>query len=188
MAVGNSTYTIDKRGWLRGVQRVVSPNFNRRPPGASVSLLVIHSISLPPGRYGGGHIERFFTNSLDLSEHPYFQTLVDLRVSAHLLIARDGGVTQFVSCFDRAWHAGASCYQQQDNCNDFSIGIELEGTDVDAYTDEQYRELAAVTRALLGAFPELTPQAIAGHSDIAPGRKTDPGAGFDWRRYRADLV
>ena len=187
MAAADATYTIDRLGWLSPARRVASPNFNRRPPGEVVNLLVIHNISLPPGHYGGGYIERFFTNTLDLSEHPYFQTLTGVQVSAHLLIDREGALTQFVSVFDRAWHAGESRFGERDNCNDFSVGIELEGTDAEAYTGGQYRALAAVTRALQGVFPALLPGRIVGHSDIAPGRKTDPGERFDWHRYLAGL-
>ena len=188
LAGDSSLYAIDKCGWLSGARRLATPNCSPRPPGEAVSLLVIHSISLPPGSYGGGYIERFFCNALEAGEHPYFATIAQLQVSAHFLIARSGELTQFVSCLERAWHAGKSRFGGRENCNDFSIGIELEGTDTDAYTDHQYRALAAVTRALMAAFPQLGAGSIVGHSDIAPQRKTDPGAGFDWHRYRASLA
>lgn len=174
-------------GWLAGACHCPSPNHNQRPDGEPVSLLVIHNISLPPGEFGGGHIESFFCNQLDTSCHPYFEEICDLQVSAHLLISRRGTTTQFVSFNHRAWHAGQSCFQGRESCNDFSIGIELEGTDDLAYTDAQYRELASVTRALFTVYPGITPERIAGHSDIAPGRKSDPGSTFDWPRYLALL-
>ncbi len=179
---------ITAQGWMAGARRVPSPNAEPRPADCEPDLLVIHNISLPPGEYGGGFIEALFCNCLDWDAHPYFDEIRGLRVSAHLLIRRDGEAVQFVSFNDRAWHAGQSCYDGRDNCNDFSIGIELEGTDEDPYTDAQYAMLQTVTCALLSAYPDLTPERIAGHADIAPGRKTDPGPAFDWRRYRASLV
>lgn len=145
---------------------------------------MIHNISLPPRCYGGDHIERFFTNCLDWDEHPYFAEIRGMEVSAHLLIRRTGELLQFVSCDERAWHAGQSCYQGRDNCNDFSIGIELEGSDDEPYTDAQYSALSAVTDALLAHYAGLSAAGIVGHSDIAPGRKTDPGPAFDWQRFR----
>ena len=151
-------------------------------------LLVIHNISLPPGEFGGGFIEQFFQNGLNPDDHPYFQEIATLRVSAHLLIDRRGGITQFVSLNDRAWHAGASSYCGREECNDFSIGIELEGTDDIAYTEAQYSSLAAVTRTIMQHYPHITTEKIAGHSDIAPKRKTDPGESFDWRYYRRLLA
>lgn len=172
-------------GWLNIAQKVPSPNFNQRPGNVPVSLLVIHNISLPPGEFGGGFVQEFFTNQLDTNAHPYFQTIAELQVSAHLFIERDGKITQFVSFDDRAWHAGASSYDGVPNCNDYSIGIELEGTDELPYTHEQYRQLAKVTRQLLRTYPTLTPERITGHEHIAPGRKTDPGPGFDWLHYLA---
>jgi AmpD protein len=178
-------YHIDADGWLRPARRCPSPNFNQRPPGCAVDLLVIHNISLPPGRFGGGFIEALFTNCLDCRAHSSFAELEGLRVSAHLLIDRDGAVTQFVALHERAWHAGQSSFAGRDNCNDFSIGIELEGSDDIPYTDAQYRQLAAVIAALRRRYPEIVPQRIVGHSDIAPGRKTDPGPAFDWRRCRS---
>jgi len=178
---------VVKRGWLQGVRRVSSPNCEPRPPGCEPELLVIHNISLPPGQYGSDCIERFFTNCLDWNLHPFFEEIRDVRVSAHVLIRRDGDIVQFVCFNERAWHAGQSCFNGRENCNDFSVGIELEGTDTDTYSGEQYSALTAVTRALLRAYPGLSRDRIAGHSDIAPGRKTDPGPGFDWPRYLASL-
>ena len=175
-------------GWLNIAQKIPSPNFNRRPENTGVSLLVIHNISLPPGEFGGGFVQQFFQNTLDARTHPYFETIASLQVSAHLFIERDGKVTQFVSFADRAWHAGASSYDGVANCNDYSIGIELEGTDDRPYTDAQYSQLAKVTRQLLLTYPTLTPERIVGHEHIAPGRKTDPGPCFDWSRYFAQLA
>ena len=175
-------------GWLRGARRVPSPNFEARPGNCEPDLLVIHNISLPPGEYGGDHIERFFCNSLDCSQHPYFEEIRDLRVSAHLLIRRDGELVQFVNFDQRAWHAGASRFGNRENCNDYSIGIELEGTDDDPYSAAQYSALAAVTAALMDVYPGLVPERITGRSDVAPGRKTDPGPAFDWQRYRGALA
>ena len=148
---------------------------------------MIHNISLPPGCYGGYYIERFFTNRLDCNEHPFFEQIRGMQVSAHLLIPRTGAVVQFVSFNDRAWHAGQSCYAGRDNCNDFSIGIELEGCDDEPYSDVQYTVLTSVTALLLAHYPHLSADRIVGHSDIAPGRKTDPGPAFDWVRYRQQL-
>ena len=179
-------YQVDA-GWLREARRVDSPNFEARPPGAVPELLVLHNISLPPGCYGTGCVERFFTNCLDHSEHPFFAEIEGVRVSAHLLIERNGGLVQFVDFSDRAWHAGESSFEGRENCNDFSIGIELEGTDDEPYTGLQYFQLARVLPALLAAYPALSAERIVGHSDIAPGRKTDPGPAFDWRRLSDSL-
>jgi AmpD protein len=173
--------------WLPGARRVPSPNCDRRPTGSPVDLLVIHGISLPPGEFGGPWIDALFQNRLPADAHPFFAGLTDLRVSAHLLIRRDGELVQYVPLGLRAWHAGRSRFAGRTACNDFSIGIELEGTDQIPYTDPQYHCLAAVTRAILACYPEITRQRIAGHSDIAPGRKTDPGPAFDWDRYFSDL-
>lgn len=168
---------------LQGVRWLESPNQGERPPGVAPDLLVIHNISLPPGEFGGGHVDALFTNTLDPSLHPFFSQIATLRVSAHLLIDRDGVITQYVP-FDRAaWHAGQSCFRGRERCNDFSIGIELEGCDDRPFTDVQYRTLAGVTRALMKTYPGLVGERITGHSDIAPGRKTDPGPCFDWQRY-----
>ena len=177
-----------EQGWLRGVRRVPSSNCEERPPGSDVELLVIHNISLPPGQYGGSCIEEFFTNCLDWEAHPFFAEIRDVRVSAHLLIRRTGEMVQFVSFDRRAWHAGASCFRGRDNCNDFSIGIELEGADDEPYADAQYQTLTEVTRSLLRHYPHMSSDRIAGHCDIAPGRKTDPGPAFDWPRYLNSLA
>jgi len=176
-------FTVEANGWLTGVTRVPSPNFDHRPQGSAISLLVIHNISLPPGEFGGDGILDLFTNRLDPEAHPYFATLAGLKVSAHFLIRRDGTVIQFVSCLNRAWHAGQSHWKERERCNDFSIGIELEGTDERPFEAAQYSNLNAVITALCAACPDLTD--IAGHSDIAPGRKTDPGPGFDWSQVNA---
>lgn len=173
-------------GWCTGVQHCPSPNFNSRPDG-EISLLVIHNISLPPGQFKTGKVHALFQNRLDTSEHPYFEGIAHLTVSAHFLIERDGDVIQFVSCLDRAWHAGVSCFQGREGCNDFSIGIELEGTDDQPFTDTQYAALADLTRQLCAAYPGITAERICGHSDIAPGRKTDPGPCFDWAGFHAAL-
>lgn len=173
-------------GWCNGVHCCPSPNFNERPAG-EVSLLVIHNISLPPAQFKTGKVQAFFQNQLDTDEHPYFQQIADLRVSAHFLIERDGEVTQFVSCLDRAWHAGVSTFEGRETCNDFSLGIELEGTDDQPFTDAQYAALIRLTRQLQAAYPAITIARICGHSDIAPGRKTDPGPFFDWPRFKAAL-
>ncbi|MBY5938819.1 1,6-anhydro-N-acetylmuramyl-L-alanine amidase AmpD [Marinobacter nauticus] len=174
-------------GRFPGVRWCPSPNFGPRPDGSSISLLVVHNISLPPEQFGGPHIENFFCNCLDTAAHPYFETIAELKVSAHALIRRDGSVIQFVSCLDRAWHAGRSSFQGKEECNDYSIGIELEGADDVPYTDDQYRALARLALLAITAWPEITPGRIAGHSDIAPGRKTDPGPAFEWSRFRALL-
>jgi AmpD protein len=174
-------------GWLAPVRRVLSPNHDERPVGADISLMVIHGISLPPGRFGGDAVERLFCNRLSPDAHPYFREIAALRVSAHLFIRRNGSVIQFVPLFRRAWHAGVSSFEGRERCNDFSIGIELEGTDEVPYTGRQYRRLAATARCLMRQFPLMTASRIVGHSDIAPGRKTDPGPAFDWRRFRDSL-
>ncbi len=174
-------------GWLQAVRHVQSPNYDERPPGSPIDLLVIHGISLPPDEFGGPWIDALFTNRLDPEAHPYFAEIAGLEVSAHVLIRRDGEVVQYVSFDNRAWHAGKSCFEGRERCNDFAIGIELEGTDERAYEPVQYAQLAAVTRALQVAYPGITREHIVGHSDIAPGRKTDPGPGFDWERYRKML-
>ncbi len=171
-------------GLLAPANYHASPNADARPPGVQPELLVIHNISLPPGEFGAGHISDFFTNRLDYSLHPYFDTLRKLRVSAHLCLYRDGTWCQFVPFHQRAWHAGVSQYQGRERCNDFSIGIELEGTDTLPYTDAQYAILHTICRLLIQTYPGLSVDRIAGHSDIAPGRKTDPGPAFDWFRLR----
>jgi AmpD protein len=174
-------WTISK-GWLAGARKVASPNYNCRPEEAPLQLIVLHNISLPPGKFGGGHIEALFTNTLNPSLHPYFESIAHLRVSAHFLVTRLGEIVQFVASGDRAWHAGESHWCGQTNCNDFSIGIELEGTDDQAYTDVQYVHLRQLIKALRRYHPSLDQSDIVGHSDIAPGRKTDPGGCFDWHR------
>ena len=173
---------------LSGVEYIDSPNSNERPSAEPFDLLVIHNISLPPGEYGGPYIGQLFTNQLDPAAHPYFAEIADMQVSAHVLIRRDGTIIQFVPFDRRAWHAGASCFNERENCNDFSIGIELEGCDDEPFTDAQYQELVAVTRVLMQHYPAITRDGIVGHSDIAPGRKTDPGPHFDWQRYRQQLL
>jgi len=174
-------------GELHGVQQIISPNADSRPDPAPISLLVIHNISLPPGEFGGGYVERLFTNCLDPGEHPYFSEIAGLRVSSHLFIDRIGQVTQFVNLNDRAWHAGMSSWCEHQPCNDYSIGIELEGTDYLSFTDSQYDTLVSVTRSVQQSYPEITLERIVGHADIAPDRKTDPGLCFDWNRYLSAL-
>ncbi len=182
-------FTIDvSTGLLAGVRQVLSPHLDVRPAGVRPELIVLHGISLPPGEFGGPWIDQLFCGNLPPAAHPYFATLKDARVSAHLLICRAGAVTQYVPFQARAWHAGASSYQGRAACNDFSIGIELEGTDQAPYTDAQYRTTAAVVAALCASYPTLSRERIVGHSDIAPGRKTDPGPAFDWRRLRGELA
>ncbi len=174
--------------WLPGVRQVPSPNADERPAGTLVDLLVIHNISLPPGEFGGGHIEDLFLNRLDPDAHPYFADIARLRVSAHLLIRRDGGVIQFVALDRRAWHAGQSSFCGRDCCNDFSIGIELEGTDEKPFSEAQYAELVDLTLQIRSIFPQIEDENIVGHADIAPGRKTDPGPAFDWAHYRGLML
>jgi N-acetyl-anhydromuramoyl-L-alanine amidase len=167
-------------GLMRGARHVASPNFDARPEGAPIDLIVIHGISLPPGEFGGPWIDRLFTNSLPLEMHPYFAEIAGLRVSSHLVIARDGVLTQYVSFNDRAWHAGRSSYQGRVECNDYSVGVELEGADIVPYEAAQYEVLAEAIAALCVAYPLISTQRITGHSDVAPGRKTDPVTAFDW--------
>jgi AmpD protein len=174
-------------GWLQGVHHRPSPHQDARPVADDVSLLVIHGISLPPGEFGGPWIEDLFLGRLDPNAHPYFAGIAHLRVSAHLVIRRDGHTVQYVPFHARAWHAGESRFAGRQVCNDFSIGIELEGTDDLPYTDAQYASLAVASRALREAYPLIRPHRIVGHSDVAPGRKTDPGPAFDWPRFRAAL-
>lgn len=170
-----------------GARFVASPNLDERPAGMPPEVLVIHNISLPPGEFNGDAIERLFCNTLDFQAHPFYLTIDGLRVSAHLLIRRGGEVIQFVPFHQRAWHAGVSKYDGRERVNDFSIGIELEGTDEVPYDDRQYLALTRVTHALMQAYPGITRDRIVGHADIAPGRKTDPGPFFDWPRYRASI-
>lgn len=179
------TPTIEN-GWLREARQVPSPNCDERPEGP-VDLLVVHGISLPPGEFGGPWIEALFQNRLDPSGHPYFAAIAGLRVSAHALIRRDGGVVQFVPFHRRAWHAGESRFCGRRQCNDFSVGIELEGADDVPYADVQYDRLARLAESLMRHYPGITPDRIVGHSDIAPGRKTDPGPAFDWAELHRRL-
>lgn len=175
--------TIHK-GWWQLAKALPSPNFSERPSGTVPELLVIHNISLPPGEFGGGYIERFFLNELAVEEHPWFCNIEGVQVSAHCLIDRKGSAIQFVSFEQKAWHAGVSSWRGREDCNTFSIGIELEGCDTIAYTDAQYHTLARLTQDLMLAYPKIKPANIVGHEDVAPGRKTDPGPAFDWARYK----
>jgi N-acetyl-anhydromuramoyl-L-alanine amidase len=180
--------TIDlATGLLSGVPQVLSPHWDARPAGCAPELLIVHGISLPPGEFGGPWIDRLFTGTLPAAAHPYFAAIAATRVSAHALIRRDGQIVQYVPFGARAWHAGESQYRGRSGCNDFSIGVELEGTDDTPYTNSQYTQLAALAAALLAAYASLSEEHIVGHSDVAPGRKTDPGAAFDWPRFRALL-
>ncbi|MEO7151159.1 MAG: 1,6-anhydro-N-acetylmuramyl-L-alanine amidase AmpD [Burkholderiaceae bacterium] len=172
-------------GWLRRARRCRSPNIGRRPRDACVDLLLIHSISLPPGEYGGDAIERLFTNRLDWDAHPYYGQIRGMRVSAHFVVRRDGELLQFVSCDRRAWHAGASCWRGRDDCNDYSIGIEIEGLEGDRFEPLQYDVLADLMRSLRDRYPL---RGVAGHEHVAAGRKRDPGAGFDWPGLRLALA
>ncbi len=172
-------------GWLSGARRVPSPNCDDRPEGSAVDLIVVHGISLPPGEFGGPWIDALFTNSLPPDAHPYFEQVAGLRVSAHALVRRDGEVVQYVPFQRRAWHAGASSWQGRERCNDYSVGIELEGTDASAYEPAQYEVLARLVALLCRAYPGLSTERVVGHSDVAPGRKSDPGIAFDWPLLRA---
>ncbi|MBW0149480.1 1,6-anhydro-N-acetylmuramyl-L-alanine amidase AmpD [Marinobacter sp. CAU 1620] len=180
--------TLRETGKLPAARWCPSPNFGPRPEGAAISLLVVHNISLPPGQFGGPEIEEFFCNRLDHSAHPYFETIAGMQVSAHALIRRDGSLVQFVSLLERAWHAGRSCFKGEEECNDFSIGIELEGTDDIPYSESQYRSLAQLAHVIMLAWPAITAERLTGHCDIAPGRKTDPGPVFDWPHFRTLLA
>jgi N-acetyl-anhydromuramoyl-L-alanine amidase len=181
IAKPGAALTVDAAGLVSGARFIASPNYDERPDDASVDLLVIHNISLPPGEYGGPGVAALFTNSLNAADHPYYQTIRDLKVSSHFFIRRDGELIQFVSCLKRAWHAGLSSWRGRDRCNDFSIGIELEGTDDLPFSDEQYGTLARLISCLTTTYPI---QDVVGHSDISPGRKSDPGPCFDWLRCR----
>lgn len=171
-------------GWLGSAHRLESPNFGPRPEGARIDLIVLHSISLPPGRYGGDEVLRLFCNTLEWTADPYFESIRDIEVSAHFFVRRDGALWQFVGCDDRAWHAGASRWRGRDNCNDDSIGIELEGLEGTTFEPAQYRQLARLCRSIALRYPIAH---IAGHEHVAPGRKHDPGPGFDWQRLRTAL-
>lgn len=174
-------------GLVRSARQVHSSNYDDRPQGMTIDALIIHAISLPPGEYGGNHIEKFFCNQLDSHDHPYFSEIAGVRVSSHFFINRSGELVQFVPVDKRAWHAGVSCCMGRDAVNDFSIGIELEGCDDDGFEEVQYRALAELSGLLIAAIPSLSTEHIYGHEDIAPGRKTDPGPGFDWLNYRLAL-
>lgn len=179
------THSKIQEGWLNHARRCPSPNFNARPNNSDISLLVIHNISLPPEQFDNSYIEDFFCNTLDCTQHPYFQSIKDLKVSAHALIKRTGEIIQFVNFNDRAWHAGRSSFQGRAECNDYSIGIELEGSDNTPYTEEQYQQLITTVQALQYTYPLITQERITGHNIIAPTRKTDPGPFFDWSRLQA---
>jgi len=169
-------------GLIRPATQCPSPNQDDRPEGSELELIIVHGISLPPGEFGGPHIESLFTNCLDCTAHPYFREIEEMQVSSHLLVRRDGELIQFVPFERRAWHAGVSEFRGRSCCNDYSIGIELEGTDDTPYTDEQYEQLVAVVQAIIAAYPKISARRIAGHCDVAPGRKTDPGPAFNWLR------
>jgi N-acetyl-anhydromuramoyl-L-alanine amidase len=172
------------QGWYRFAHRIASPNFGPRPEGSTIDLVVLHSISLPPGVYGGDEVQRLFTNTLDWDAHPYFQQIRGMQVSAHFFIRRDGALLQFVSCDERAWHAGPSTWRGRANCNDDSIGIELEGLEGETFEQAQYEALTALCAALAQHYPI---RHVAGHEHIAPGRKKDPGPGFEWALLQRDL-
>jgi AmpD protein len=183
-AVGAPALAIDVDGWCAQARRCESPNFGPRPVGCAVELALIHSISLPPGEYGGDAIERLFANRLDWDAHPYFQQIRGLQVSSHFVVRRDGELLQFVSCNQRAWHAGRSAWRGREGCNDFSVGVELEGLEGERFEDAQYERLLPLLRALARRYPLL---GVAGHEHVAPGRKIDPGPGFDWPRVTDGL-
>jgi N-acetyl-anhydromuramoyl-L-alanine amidase len=178
-AASRRRLSIDAAGYATSARQVRSPNCDARPPGTTIDVIVVHGISLPPGEFGGNGIKELFTNRLDPDDHPYYASIARLRVSSHFLVRRDGELVQFVSCDQRAWHAGLSSWNGRKQCNDFSIGVELEGVDDIPYTAAQYTRLARLARALRRHYPITD---IVGHSDIAPGRKTDPGPAFDWSR------
>lgn len=188
MTIESEPPAIDADGRLRIARWLPSPNVDDRPHGIEPDLLVIHNISLPPGQFGGPWIEQLFQNRLDPDAHPFFAEIAGVRVSAHLLIRRDGELVQFVALPRRAWHAGRSVFKGRPECNDYSIGIELEGSDEIAYTDRQYARLCEVTGIIQSRYPAITPERITGHEEISPGRKTDPGPAFDWAGYRAALA
>ena len=174
-------------GWVEEAQKISSPNFNDRPKDVTINLVVIHCISLPPGKYGSNDIDNFFQNNLDVTKHEYFKSIASLKVSSHFLIQRKGNLKQYVSTEKRAWHAGVSKYGDQENCNDFSIGIELEGTENSEYEKLQYLTLIKLIRALMNEYPSITRESIVGHSDIAPDRKKDPGIKFDWEFLKSKI-
>lgn len=181
-------YNVGPDGWIEPLRRCPSPNCEARDAGLEPDLLVLHCISLPRGEYGTGHIDALFTGTLDTDAHPSFADLKDAgRVSAHLLVERDGGAVQYVSTAHAAWHAGRSSFEGRPNCNGFSIGIELEGVEGEAFEEAQYRTLSALTQAIMRRYPAINPGRVVGHADVAPGRKTDPGDGFDWSEFRRRL-
>lgn len=179
------SFNVNDEGWLSPARCIPSPNFDKWPEGTLPSLLVVHNISLPPGEFGGSAISEFFCNQLNFDAHPFYEEIRNVNVSAHFLITRQGELLQFVSCQKRAWHAGSSNFFGRAQCNDFSLGVELEGSDFVPFEDAQYQTLAALTKALLAAYPI---QAVAGHADIAPGRKTDPGPFFNWQRLQVEAT
>ncbi|MGZ8270784.1 MAG: 1,6-anhydro-N-acetylmuramyl-L-alanine amidase AmpD [Methylophilus sp.] len=173
------SFTLDQNGWIKQAHHIASPNYDVRPEQCNIDMLVIHNISLPPSQFGGNGIIELFTNQLNPNEHPYYAEIYTRKVSSHFLIRRDGGLLQFVSCFDRAWHAGASQWEGRERCNDFSVGIELEGSDYEVFEETQYETLTILLNTLKKHFPI---QHVVGHSEIAPERKTDPGPYFDWAK------
>ncbi len=185
MTLKMDSFIVNDEGWLSAAHRIPSPNFDAWPEGTRPSLLVVHNISLPPGEFGGKAISEFFCNQLNFDAHPFYAQIRDVRVSAHFLITRKGELLQFVSCQQRAWHAGLSDFFGRAQCNDFALGVELEGSDDVPFEAAQYQSLAKLTKALLAAYPI---RALVGHADIAPGRKTDPGPFFDWQRLQADAA
>lgn len=175
-------------GWFKQSRKTISPNFNERPEKMPIDAIIVHSISLPPACYEGDDISLFFTNELDCNKDPYYDALRQLKVSSHLLIRRDGELLQYVDLNSRAWHAGQSKLGDRENCNDFAIGIELEGTDDSDFDVAQYETLTEVVASLMAYYPDITQERIVGHSEVAPGRKTDPGTGFDWLQWRTALA
>ena len=175
---------INQEGWLEQSKKIPSPNFDDRPKNTEIKLIVIHNISLPPENFNPSNIEKLFLNKLDFDSHEYFKEIRDLKVSSHFLIDREGHITQFVSVYKRAWHAGKSNFENEDNCNDFSIGIEMIGSDNSIFENKQYASLKKLIKSLKKVFPKILEDNIVGHSDIAPGRKTDPGPFFDWTKIR----
>lgn len=184
---GRDQHDVDAEGWMRGARRAPSAHADERPADCGVSLVVIHGISLPPGEFGGPWIEDFFLGRLDAGRHEYFRSIADLHVAPHLLIRRTGELVQFVSCGRRAWHAGRSRWSGRVDCNDFSVGIELEGTDTEQYTQAQYARLGLVVCALRRRYSDIRDADVVGHSDVAPGRKTDPGPAFDWTHLATEM-
>lgn len=180
-------YIDETTGLVKEARQNLSPNCDLRPDESDITLIVVHGISLPPGEFGDDYIDQLFTNQLNPDDHPYFKEISGLKVSSHLLVRRDGEVVQYVPLHKRAWHAGVSRYKNREGCNDFSIGIEMEGEDETPYTDIQYQVLSELINSLINSYPELTNETIAGHSDIAPGRKTDPGSAFEWDRLHTLL-